>query len=112
MSEGEAKIFIGKDYSNPYVKDIAEVEKPFTDLIDRSSVPRMPWHDIGCMVIGNAARDVARHFIQRWNFTKVSVLYFYLNFYLRFRIIISTVLPNLPHQTYFVTDIPFSGVRI
>jgi len=32
----------------------------------------MPWHDIGCMVAGRAARDVARHFIQRWNFTKLS----------------------------------------
>ena len=31
----------------------------------------MPWHDIGLFVQGAAARDVARHFIQRWNFTKV-----------------------------------------
>lgn len=32
----------------------------------------MPWHDISSVVHGKAARDVARHFIQRWNFTKVS----------------------------------------
>lgn len=31
----------------------------------------MPWHDISSVVHGKAARDVARHFIQRWNFTKV-----------------------------------------
>jgi len=31
----------------------------------------MPWHDIGVVVHGKAARDIARHFIQRWNFTKV-----------------------------------------
>jgi phosphatidylserine/phosphatidylglycerophosphate/cardiolipin synthase-like enzyme len=48
----------------------------------------MPWHDIGvsssnkvikylpfenfqCVVSGKSARDVARHFIQRWNATKV-----------------------------------------
>lgn len=31
----------------------------------------MPWHDIASAVHGRAARDVARHFIQRWNFTKV-----------------------------------------
>ena len=31
----------------------------------------MPWHDIGAVVYGKAARDVARHFIGRWNFTKV-----------------------------------------
>lgn len=30
----------------------------------------MPWHDIGVMVHGAAARDVARHFIQRWNAVK------------------------------------------
>jgi len=70
LNQGEVKIFIGKDYTNPYVKDIAEVDKPFTDLIDRNAIPRMPWHDIGCLVVGDVAKDVARHFIQRWNFTK------------------------------------------
>jgi phospholipase D1/2 len=30
----------------------------------------MPWHDIGSVVYGAAARDVARHFIQRWNAAK------------------------------------------
>lgn len=42
-----------------------------TDFIDRYTTPRMPWHDIASVVHGKAARDVARHFIQRWNFTKV-----------------------------------------
>lgn len=41
------------------------------DFIDRYTTPRMPWHDIAAVVHGRAARDVARHFIQRWNFTKV-----------------------------------------
>ena len=41
------------------------------DLVDRTVTPRMPWHDIGAAVFGKPARDVARHFIQRWNFTKV-----------------------------------------
>lgn len=40
------------------------------DFIDRYTTPRMPWHDIASVVHGRAARDVARHFIQRWNFTK------------------------------------------
>lgn len=43
----------------------------FSDFIDRHTTPRMPWHDIASVVHGKAARDVARHFIQRWNFTKV-----------------------------------------
>ena len=44
---------------------------PRSDLVDRGSVPRMPWHDIATGVTGSAARDVARHFIQRWNAIKV-----------------------------------------
>lgn len=31
----------------------------------------MPWQDIASVVYGVAAWDVARHFIQRWNFTKM-----------------------------------------
>ena len=41
------------------------------DLVNRNTTPRMPWHDIGAVVVGTAARDVARHFIQRWNAVKV-----------------------------------------
>lgn len=31
----------------------------------------MPWHDEALVVFGKTARDVARHFIQRWNIHKV-----------------------------------------
>jgi phosphatidylserine/phosphatidylglycerophosphate/cardiolipin synthase-like enzyme len=41
------------------------------DQFNRSEVPRMPWRDQGSLVIGHGARDLARHFIQRWNQTKV-----------------------------------------
>lgn len=34
----------------------------------------MPWHDIHALVYGEAARDLARHFIQRWNATKTEKL--------------------------------------
>ncbi|KAF8972879.1 hypothetical protein BGZ46_009977 [Entomortierella lignicola] len=30
----------------------------------------MPWHDVSLAVVGQAARDIARHFVQRWNFVK------------------------------------------
>lgn len=43
----------------------------FADLVDRGTTARMPWHDVGAMVTGAAARDVARHFIMRWNAVKV-----------------------------------------
>lgn len=40
------------------------------DIVNRHQTPRMPWHDIGLFVEGPAARDAARHFIQRWNAVK------------------------------------------
>ncbi len=40
------------------------------DFIDRGTTPRMPWHDIHSVVMGAAARDVGRHFIERWNAVK------------------------------------------
>ncbi|CAK9826437.1 Phospholipase D1 [Anthophora retusa] len=68
---GVAKLWLGKDYTNFIVKDFNDLEKPYQDLIDRSTTPRMPWHDIGVMVQNASARDVARHFIQRWNAIKM-----------------------------------------
>ncbi|EPY78441.1 phospholipase D1 isoform b [Camelus ferus] len=68
---GETRFWHGKDYCNFVFKDWVQLDKPFADFIDRYSTPRMPWHDIASAVHGKAARDVARHFIQRWNFTKL-----------------------------------------
>ncbi|XP_063075082.1 phospholipase D1a [Engraulis encrasicolus] len=68
---GNTRFWHGKDYCNFVYKDWVQLEKPFDDFIDRHTTPRMPWHDIASVVHGKAARDVARHFIQRWNFTKI-----------------------------------------
>uniref|UniRef100_A0A673MGI1 Phospholipase n=1 Tax=Sinocyclocheilus rhinocerous TaxID=307959 RepID=A0A673MGI1_9TELE len=67
---GNTRFWHGKDYCNFVYKDWVRLDKPFDDFIDRYTTPRMPWHDISSVVHGKAARDVARHFIQRWNFTK------------------------------------------
>ncbi|CAF4056400.1 unnamed protein product [Rotaria sp. Silwood2] len=64
------RYFVGKDYSNPYEKDFEILERYNEDFIDRKLVPRMPWHDEALVVFGKVARDVARHFIQRWNIHK------------------------------------------
>uniref|UniRef100_A0A8C6TDQ6 phospholipase D n=1 Tax=Neogobius melanostomus TaxID=47308 RepID=A0A8C6TDQ6_9GOBI len=68
---GNTRFWHGKDYCNFVHKDWIQLDKPFDDFIDRHTTPRMPWHDISSVVHGKAARDVARHFIQRWNFTKM-----------------------------------------
>ncbi|CAN6726526.1 unnamed protein product [Malus baccata var. baccata] len=40
------------------------------DELDRGKYPRMPWHDVHCALWGPPCRDVARHFVQRWNYAK------------------------------------------
>ncbi|CAH0561123.1 unnamed protein product [Brassicogethes aeneus] len=69
--DGSAKLWVGKDYVNFIVKDFTNLDSPFDDFIDRGTTPRMPWHDVGMCVQGSSARDVARHFIQRWNACKL-----------------------------------------
>ncbi|KAG1748704.1 phospholipase D [Suillus lakei] len=62
------EIWPGKDYSNPRVLDFHTLNKPSEDMYDRAKVPRMPWHDVGMQVVGQPARDLARHFVERWNY--------------------------------------------
>lgn len=62
------RVFPGKDYSNTRVKDFNNLDKPYESLYDRSVVQRMPWHDIHMVTAGEAARDISRHFVQRWNY--------------------------------------------
>nr|XP_032834394.1 phospholipase D1-like [Petromyzon marinus] len=68
--QGQARFWHGKDYCNFVLKDWVRLDKPFDDFINRHETPRMPWHDVAAVVHGAAARDVARHFIQRWNYTR------------------------------------------
>uniref|UniRef100_A0A4W5RTD7 Phospholipase n=1 Tax=Hucho hucho TaxID=62062 RepID=A0A4W5RTD7_9TELE len=69
--KNNTQLWLGKDYSNFIRKDWVQLDRPFEDNIDRTEVPRMPWRDLSAALHGKAARDVARHFIQRWNFAKV-----------------------------------------
>ncbi|KAG7088566.1 hypothetical protein E1B28_012546 [Marasmius oreades] len=66
--EAERQIWPGKDYSNPRVSDFYTLNKPDEDMYDRTKVPRMPWHDVAMQIVGQPARDLARHFVQRWNY--------------------------------------------
>ncbi|KAL0576864.1 Phospholipase D1 [Marasmius crinis-equi] len=66
--EGQSQIWPGKDYSNPRISDFYTLNKPEEDMYDRTKVPRMPWHDVSMQIVGQPARDLARHFVQRWNY--------------------------------------------
>lgn len=62
------QLWPGKDYSNARVQDFYALDKPYEEMYKRSEVPRMPWHDISMQVVGQPARDLTRHFVQRWNY--------------------------------------------
>ncbi|EME46326.1 hypothetical protein DOTSEDRAFT_148451 [Dothistroma septosporum NZE10] len=62
------QVWPGKDYSNPRVLDFYQLDRPYEEMYDRTRVPRMPWHDIAMQIVGQPARDVGRHFVQRWNY--------------------------------------------
>ncbi|KAG5950297.1 hypothetical protein E4U53_005291 [Claviceps sorghi] len=64
------QLFPGKDYSNPRVQDFFRLNEPYEEMYDRGKVPRMPWHDVSMQVVGQPARDLTRHFVQRWNYLR------------------------------------------
>ncbi|KAJ7973311.1 Phospholipase [Quillaja saponaria] len=63
-------IWPGKDYYNPRESEPNSWEDTMRDELVREKYPRMPWHDVHCAVWGPPCRDIARHFVQRWNHAK------------------------------------------
>eukprot|EP01080_Neovahlkampfia_damariscottae_P008939 gene8939-888_t len=61
------KYFPGMDYVNPLKKTVY-VGDNLTSYLDRSKIPRMPWQDIQVKIVGIGGKDLAKNFIQRWNF--------------------------------------------
>eukprot|EP01035_Chromulina_nebulosa_P020047 gene20047-26027_t len=61
-------------FSNSILAKTPMNEKDLRDLY-----PRTAWHDVHCSVTGLAARDVASHFVKRWNHHRVSTGYISLS---------------------------------
>eukprot|EP00252_Welwitschia_mirabilis_P011329 TRINITY_DN25484_c0_g1_i1.p1 TRINITY_DN25484_c0_g1~~TRINITY_DN25484_c0_g1_i1.p1 ORF type:complete len:1094 (+),score=199.07 TRINITY_DN25484_c0_g1_i1:223-3504(+) len=70
LGDFPSQIWPGKDYYNPRELEPNSWEDTWRDGLDRQRLPRMPWHDVHCAVWGPPCRDVARHFVQRWNYAK------------------------------------------
>ena len=63
--------FPGIDYSNARIRDFDNVEKYLEESCKRESFEvRMPWHDVHSRLIGPVVADIARHFVERWNFSR------------------------------------------
>ncbi|KAL9265953.1 Phospholipase D zeta 1-like protein [Drosera capensis] len=72
VEDSSCLIWPGKDYYNPRESEPNSWEDMMKDELDRKRYPRMPWHDVHCALWGPPCRDVARHFVQRWNHAKRS----------------------------------------
>ena len=70
---GSVPLFPGKDYYNPAVAELTDVDDVWSNSVVREQVPRMPWHDVHLMLDGEAANDVALNFITRWNHHRAQV---------------------------------------
>ena len=71
IHQKQGKLFPGKDYRNTFLKEDKDMHIWDEDALDRTLQTRCPWQDIASVVYGKPAWDVARHFIQRWNFQKM-----------------------------------------
>ncbi|XP_028795874.1 phospholipase D zeta 1 [Neltuma alba] len=72
VGDSPPMIWPGKDYYNPRESEPNSWEDAMKDELDRVKYPRMPWHDVHCALWGPPCRDIARHFVQRWNYAKRS----------------------------------------
>jgi phospholipase D1/2 len=65
----EIYYYPGIEYSNARIRDFENVSRYLKQGVERI-FPKMPWHDVHSFIEGPAVLDVARHFVERWNFSK------------------------------------------
>lgn len=57
----------GLDYYNREEQPELLTQPYSTQLLNRTTTPRTPWHDVQMSADGEVAVDIARNFIERWN---------------------------------------------
>ncbi|KAI8097311.1 uncharacterized protein BX664DRAFT_356568 [Halteromyces radiatus] len=65
-----SEMFPGQDYNNPRVRDFQRVSHAGETLVDRTVIPRMPWHDISMFMEGGVTIDLIHQFEVRWNYLR------------------------------------------
>lgn len=69
FNNGNLSMFPGVDYGNPLCKDIVKGREYKVSMIQNRD-PRMPWHDVACMLVGKICDDFVMHFSAYWNHAK------------------------------------------
>ena len=72
VNEKESYRWPGIDYSNNRISDFNNVDLYLTESVDRSLLPRMPWHDVMVYLKGPSISDLVRHFVERWNYARIT----------------------------------------
>ena len=111
----DGEFWPGQDYSNVRIKDFIRDSNPLESLITKHTTPRMPWHDIALRAEGDVVKDVSRHFIQYWNYTRSNGKGIFLkpeNLNVPIKIQHSVIFPNvngsvntIPHMIQ-ISDMP------
>ena len=65
-----ATFFPGADYNNVRIADFDIGRNHEKCLVDKKSIPRMPWRDVQVRLEGEIIKDLSRSFIQYWSFIK------------------------------------------
>jgi phospholipase D1/2 len=64
------EIFPGQDFNNNRIMDFQTVSDWKSNELSKAEYGRMPWHDVAMGLIGPCIKDIAEHFVLRWNFCK------------------------------------------
>ncbi|KAI5803358.1 hypothetical protein DFH27DRAFT_555423 [Peziza echinospora] len=62
------QVFLGQDYNNGRIMDFHTVDNWTQNKLQRTKSSRMGWSDVALSIQGPILKDLAMHFIQRWNF--------------------------------------------
>lgn len=71
MKETEQCFYPGNDYCNEKQKALTNTEDHTYCSLERQTEMRMPFHDTAVCIEGEAAKDIAHHFVHLWNNTKL-----------------------------------------
>jgi phospholipase D1/2 len=67
IDHNDPDFYPGIEYNNVRNTDLTRVREFWRDGVPRD-VARLPWHDVGVYLAGEAALDLSHHFIEYWNY--------------------------------------------